>query len=311
MIEELADGQGVILRRDAIAVGYDDNALARLVRAKRIVRIRHGAYVPTELWSRASAEHRHRMLSAAVLRQYDDNIVLSHVSALIEQGGPTCGLNLDDVHVTHLRGGGRRSAKIVHHEGGCRVGDVTRDGRGFWITAPGRTVLDTASGVPVEVGVCIADDFLHRGLTSLEDLMFRYDHRPEWPGDLHLRSVLQLCDGRSESVGETLSRQLFKRMNLPTPELQWEVFHPDGRLAGRTDFAWPHYRLLCEFDGRTKYLRYRRPGESIEDAVLREKRREDLLRELTGYLMIRLVWADLYVQEATAQRIRRLMAQAA
>jgi hypothetical protein len=311
MIEELADAHGVILRRDAVAAGCDDNTLARLVRAGRIVRIRQGAYALAGLWQRASAVDRHRMLSAAVLRQYDDHIVLSHVSALVEQGGPTWGTDLDDVHVTHLSGGGRRTAKVVHHEGGCRVGDVTRDDRGFWITAPGRTVLDTAGGVPVEVGVCIADDFIHRGLTTIEDLEHRYRTRPEWPHSLHVERVLQLCDGRSESVGESRSRQLFKRMNLPAPELQWMVFHPDGRLAGRTDFAWPRHRLLCEFDGRAKYLRYRRPGESIEDAVLREKRREDLLRELTGFLMIRLVWADLYAPEATAHRIRRLMAQAA
>jgi len=55
----------------------------------------------------------------------------------------------------------------------------------------------------------------------------------------------------------------------------------------------------------------RREGETIEAAILREKAREDLLRELTGWLMIRLIWADLDHPVATANRILRKFAQAA
>jgi len=96
-------------------------------------------------------------------------------------------------------------------------------------------------------------------------------------------------------------------MGLPPPELQWKVYGPDGRLVGRCDFAWPHHRLLCEFDGKMKYLALRKPGESIEEVVLREKAREDRLRELTGWAMIRIVWADLDRPRVTADRIRRAM----
>ncbi len=35
---------GLLLRRDAVASGLDDNWLARMVRAGALVRIRHGAY---------------------------------------------------------------------------------------------------------------------------------------------------------------------------------------------------------------------------------------------------------------------------
>ena len=69
--------------------------------------------------------------------------------------------------------------------------------------------------------------------------------------------------------------------------------------------------LLGEFDGKAKYHRFRRPGETIEQAVMREKQREDLLRELTGWRCIRLVWADLFTPELTAQRIRRALLRAA
>ncbi|UMG91172.1 hypothetical protein [Nocardioides sp. TF02-7] len=65
--------------------------------------------------------------------------------------------------------------------------------------------------------------------------------------------------------------------------------------------------MFLEFDGREKYLKHRRPGESIEDAVLREKRREDLICQLTGWRCIRITWADLERPGVVAQRIRNLM----
>jgi hypothetical protein len=68
---------------------------------------------------------------------------------------------------------------------------------------------------------------------------------------------------------------------------------------------------MGEFDGKTKYLRNRRPGESIEETVLREKRREDEMREATGYRMIRFVWGDLFVPARTAARLRAQLKSAA
>lgn len=55
-----------------------------------------------------------------------------------------------------------------------------------------------------------------------------------------------------------------------------------------------------------KYEEHRHEGESVVDCVLREKRRESLICELTGWRCIRIVWADLYKPAETAARIRRL-----
>jgi hypothetical protein len=85
----------------------------------------------------------------------------------------------------------------------------------------------------------------------------------------------------------------------------------DGVLLGTTDMAWPERRLLGEFDGRAKYGRLLRPGESPGDAVFREKKREDRIREVTGWLFVHLVWADLYQPRATADRIRALLRRVA
>ena len=79
---------------------------------------------------------------------------------------------------------------------------------------------------------------------------------------------------------------------------------PTAHWQAALDWAWPEHKLFGEFDGEVKYLRYRRPGETVTQAVLREKRREDELRELTDFGFIRFIWVDLFRGEQTAGRVR-------
>ena len=68
------------------------------------------------------------------------------------------------------------------------------------------------------------------------------------------------------------------------------------RNTYRADFDWDGADeaagIVGEFDGLEKYGRLRRDGESVADAVIREKVREDELRAL-GYVVIRWTWAVL------------------
>jgi hypothetical protein len=68
------------------------------------------------------------------------------------------------------------------------------------------------------------------------------------------------------------------RAGLPRPILQWEVVGGAGQWIGLVDFGWPKQRTVGEFDGKEKYGRLLRPGQSPADAVYAEKRREDALR---------------------------------
>ena len=312
MLEHLIDAHGILLRRDAIAAGTTDDALKRAVRVGFLVRIRQGVYVLRNIWEEADSVARHRLLLEGARQLYDDNVAASHVSACIEQGGPNWGLDLTSVHFTSLYGKGERSAAlVVHHRGELLVNDLTRDERG-WLTAPTRSALDTATLADLEPAVAVLDWYVQAGLTTLTALFDAYDQRMRaWPDSLRLRHVLGLADGRAESVGETRTRLMLRAARVPAPIAQYEIRHPSGLLAGRVDFAWPEFKVMLEFDGAVKYHRFRRPGETIEQTVIREKQREDMLRELTGWSMIRITWADLAHPEATVARILRAMRLAA
>ncbi len=100
---------------------------------------------------------------------------------------------------------------------------------------------------------------------------------------------------------------MMHRAGLPAPELQVEVSDADGGPLGRTDFGWHRGRLLGEFDGRVKYGRLLKPGETPGDAVFDEKVREDALRD-SGSRVVRWIWAELAEPAIVVERIRRAIA---
>ena len=110
--------------------------------------------------------------------------------------------------------------------------------------------------------------------------------------------MIEFADGRSESVGETRSRVALWRAGLPTPLLQWEIG------ADRVDFGWLMRRTVGEFDGKVKYGRLLRPGQSPGDVVFEEKVREDRLRA-TGLTVVRWIWRELDDFASVAKRIQR------
>ena len=85
------------------------------------------------------------------------------------------------------------------------------------------------------------------------------------------------------------------------------MFDEAGRLFARLDFSWPDFGVFLEFDGKEKYERFRRENETLEEFLMREKKREERICQLTGWVCIRITWADLENPERTAQRIRRIL----
>lgn len=116
----------------------------------------------------------------------------------------------------------------------------------------------------------------------------------------HLRTVLELGDGRSESAGESRLRFLLWTLGLPTPLLQAEI-RGEG-LVARVDMLLDRERVVVELDGMLKH--------GAPEDLRAEKRREDALRRL-GYEVVRITWADLGRLELVAARLRQAFARAA
>lgn len=78
-------------------------------------------------------------------------------------------------------------------------------------------------------------------------------------------------------------------------------------MFARVDFAWVELGVFLEFDGKIKYERYRREGETLEQFLMREKAREERICQLTGWVCIRITWAQLAAPQQLAGRIRRIL----
>jgi hypothetical protein len=297
----------VWLRSELLDAGHSDRDLTALVRAGVLRRIRRGAYVDAVAFEEADAAGRHRLLARAVLKQGKTRLIVSHSSAVPFHDGPTWGLDLNTAHVTRPDGrAGRAEAGVRQHQGAVLDGDVVVR-RGIEVVSPTRAVLEVATCSSTEVSLVMVNDFLHRRLTSIGDLWARYEGMSRDPYTLKTELVLRLADARLESIAESRTFFLCYRGSVPAPVPQYEIRDGDGEILARLDFAWPEFGVWLEFDGRQKYVKHLRKGESVVDAVLREKERESMIAELTGWRCIRITWADLERPSATVARILAML----
>ncbi len=207
------------------------------------------------------------------------------------------------MHVTKAGGGHGRRGRVLHLHAAPLEADeiITLDS--LPVTCLARTVVDCARMFSYDKAVAIGDAALRAGLppAELDRSLERGRNRKGMP---QARRVAAFIDGRAESVGESKSRIILSRLALPAPELQFDIYDRNGRRIARTDFGWEGQRTVGEFDGKVKYGRLRRPGETPEDAVFREKLREDRIRDL-GWEMVRWTWSDLAQHQMLADRLER------
>jgi hypothetical protein len=295
----------VFRRAEALDMGYDDADLRQWVRSGDLTRIRQGSYVQTSIWDRADDVARHRLRAHAVLRSHDVPLALSHTSAAIEHGLRLYRPALDKIHVVCLGAPIARTTRdIVYHRGNYGDDDFVAIGTQC-VVAPVLAALQTASLTDVAAGMVVLDSVIDLDLGTLEQIHTRFADIASHPFSRRLQITVRLARKGSNSVGESLSRHMMWTQHLPEPVLQFEVRDALGRLVGITDFAWPEFGVLGEFDGMQKYGRLLKPGQTAGDAVQAEKVREDALREATNWLVVRLIWSELFKPGPTAAKIRR------
>jgi hypothetical protein len=301
MHETPAPGR-LVLRRDALLAGRSDEELARLLRQERWTRLRRGAYLDGRLPT--SAAVRHALLVAAALADLRRPAVVSHQSAAVLLGMPVWGARLDRVHITRRPpASGQTTGPLRCHVARLRDDEMTEID-GIAVTDPARTALDLARSLPFEAAVVALDAALHQRFISRDLIERRLLDIAGTRGSRHAARVIRFADGRSESVGESRSRVVLGDLGLSPSSLQFAVTSPDGRVVGRTDFAWEDAGLVGEFDGRIKYGRLLRPGQSAGEAVFEEKRREDAIRD-EGWRVVRWTWGDLTSPATLGARVQR------
>ena len=295
----MAESYGVRLASELKEEGYDYTGMTRLTKAGELIRVRHGAYAVSPA---DDALMEHRRLIAATLPRCGD-VCLSHASAALLHRLPMWTADLDRVHATKWTGGHGRCGRTLHLHAAALDADETVRIGGVLVTCLARTVVDCARTYPFEKAVPIGDAALRAGLPQ-EELERSLERARSRSGIPRARRVAAFLDGRAESVGESKSRIIFSRIGLPMPEPQFEIVDWDGRSVARTDFGWESQRTVGEFDGKIKYGRLIGPGERPEDALFREKIREDRIRDL-GWEVVRWTWADLEEPQLLATRLQR------
>jgi hypothetical protein len=119
---------------------------------------------------------------------------------------------------------------------------------GVRVTTPLRTALDLACKLPRRQAMAALDAFARDHQVTVADLrrlLVRYFRRR---GVVQARELVPLTDGRIESARESWVKMEIHDHGLPLPEPQWWV-DVEGVPTYRLDFAYPHARVVVEYDG--------------------------------------------------------------
>ncbi|MFC7446451.1 type IV toxin-antitoxin system AbiEi family antitoxin domain-containing protein [Rhodococcus daqingensis] len=271
-------GAHIIRRQEALQRGATDHELQRQCRTGVWERLRPGMYTPRDALDALDPTAAHRLRAEAALRAASPDAVLSHQSAAAVHGLEMWNTPLRRVHLTRNRTGGGRRTELRHVHVAEFADHETTKVDGLRVTTLARTVLDLARSLPFEEAVVAGDHALHTTALTAADLAEAVADLPERSGRRKAHRVVDLLDGRSESVGESRSRVLMIREQLPVPNCQPNLYTADGAHLGRVDFLFEELGVVGEFDGLVKYGRLVPEGQTPADVLWAEKQREDALR---------------------------------
>jgi hypothetical protein len=295
----------VFTRAEALSAGFDPKQIDARVRSGEWIALRRAVYIATALLP-AEAAARHAVDVAAAVRATEQEVVGSHESAaLIHELTTFAGYHGAPVLSRFREKGvdrpdGASPALLVsqvplHHR--TQV-------HGAPVTTIARTAVDLARKGPALSAVVVLDSALRRDVPR-EELEEVLRTAKGWPGSKRAAEYVAFADGRAESALESVGRWRMWQFGFPKPELQIPLFDGDG-LMGYPDFVWEELRVIGEADGLLKYRSDGQPDPRPDDALAREKQREDRFRD-DGYEVFRFTW-DIAVRRPTVLEQRGLRA---
>ncbi|WP_151525871.1 DUF559 domain-containing protein [Serinicoccus kebangsaanensis] len=290
----LALGHGAVTTPDLSGIGIGTARIALLQRHKVLLRVGRSAFVDHEADALASPRERHIMRATAVARTWPPGVAVSHLSAALVLDLPLPVVP-ERIHGCRMGTGQHRKNDVYTIHTGY-VGASASWWHGVEVLEPRFVIMGVAEELGRDAAVMAADAALHREMVTPAELTAACEARPNHPAHAVLERSIELVDARTESPGETRTRLLLLGLGF-TPVPQVVIRDAQGDFIGRVDFLLAGTKVVVEFDGMAKY-------GSAEDLAA-EKRRE-LRLQRAGYVVVRLVWADL----AHPERIRRLLLDA-
>ncbi len=283
--------------------GVTANEISAKVRSGELTRIRRGVYSVVDDVD-ALEEHR-RLIRATTAAVHETNII-SHLSAAVMHGLPVQTHFLNRVWMTRRSSGHGRATRLTMVRNSAIDADEIVEVDGLTVTTQERTVADLARTQPFEWGVIACDAALRKGI-SADDVRASLTKHPRMRGVPRATAALTFASPLSESPAESMSRVSMSRGGIPEPTLQGELFNEDGEFVARPDFIWPEARLVGEVDGKWKYGQLLRPGQTPETAIMAEKRREEMIRQL-GFWIVRWDWDTASNATRLGNLLRRALA---
>lgn len=288
IIGYMATQEGLVTRRQLLELDVLPEEIDRRVRGGGLVLVRRGVYARPDVWAANDRWDQRQVLvdraaSLATTRPHvwsHDSAALRLSMQILKQDGRS--------HLTHAgRRGSHTRAGVTHHHAPYAAAelDLTRQSLGM-----ARVALDIAREHGIRAGTCAVDSALRLGATC-EELQFSLERMKHWPGVSHARAALALSDPDTDSIAETLGRELVEELGYGRPQTQFGLT-ADGRVV------WCDLRLhrhLFEVDGLVKLIPVAEGGLAADpvEALRDEKSRQDFV---TGFKtgMSRIVWGDFW-----------------
>lgn len=305
----------IVTRRQLRARGCSDREIARVVAAGEFRRVRNDRYVDAVLWNDLWNEGRHLVeVVAAHLNSAAPGPVFWGPSAAVLHSLPLYRLAPKKVHAVILGSRhGRTVAGVAWHRIPVAPVDIVEI-EGIRCTSLERTILDLACATGLPVSVSAADAAQRRAAVAgqVRDaaraqewrarMLARAEGSPR-PGIRRARQVIAFADGRAQLPGESVSRLFLNNLGFAAPELQMHVTGASGDDYW-LDFGFPRSRCFGEFDGRGKYFDEDLTGNrTAEEIFLAEKAREDDIRGVTGWRIVRWGSSDIATLAAFGSKL--------
>jgi hypothetical protein len=311
-LPELFTGQ------QARALGCTRHQIEWAVRSTRWRAVRRGIYTVAARYDELDAVQQHLVDCRAAVRMHDDRHVLSHLSAAISFGLP-CPIDGPGRPTLTIGAPGAstdRQDDLIVQVASLRDRDAVSWDLGRRTTSA-RTVADCLRHLAAPDAVAVADAAVRRGLTDLGRIEEALRWQEGWPYLDRGRDSLSLIDPRRETWLESFSFAALRQFGIPLPVAQVAIYDARGRFIGRVDAYWPDRATVGEADGRAKYaMAEPAAGSGVDEfgevafrAVIREKEREDRLRD-TGLEVARWSTRDIvHNPSAVAERVHRALSR--